>query len=182
MTRGTVRYYLHNLDGLKQDIADINADLEQYRAMQTPVFYAEGDKISQSDKDTDPYKDAPDPSIILPKGKIKSFSNTQVDFSPGHYSDASPVESLAINRADFITRMEQELFDKKTILAAINCVLYYLGGYDRQVDKQIIQLRYAEHLPWHVVAKKLYSDKDNLRHREQKIVDEVINNYNARLK
>jgi hypothetical protein len=78
--------------------------------------------------------------------------------------------------------LEQELFDKKTVLAAINCVLYYLEGYDRQVDKQIIQLRYKEHLPWVVVSKKVYADKDNLRHREQKIVDEIISNYNIRLK
>lgn len=181
MTRNDVRYYLHNMDGLKQEIADINADLEQYRAMQTPVFYADGEKISQSDKDVDPYKDTPDPSIILPKGKVKPYGNTVVNFNPGHYSDHSNVETLAINRADFITQLEQELFDKKTVMAAIKCVLYYLDGYDRQIDKKLIQLRYTEHLGWSVLAKRLVYDKDYLRQRDQKIVDEIISNYNVRM-
>jgi hypothetical protein len=182
MTRSTARYYLHNLDGLKQDIADINADLEQYRAMTTPVFYTDGAKESQVDKDQDPYKDAPDPSIILPKGHIKAYSNTQVNFTPGHYSDNSPVESLAIHRADFIIRLEQELFDKKSILAAINCVLYYLDGYDRQLDKQIIQLRYREHLPWSIVARKINYARETTLDRDKRIIDEIISNYNARTK
>jgi hypothetical protein len=174
MTRASVRFNLHNLEGLKQEIADINADLEQYRAMSSESFYV--------NQDSDPYKDAPDPSIILPKGKIKAFSNTQVNFSPGHYSDTSPTESLAIHRADFIAKLEQELFDKKTVLAAINCVLYYLNSYDRQADKQIIQLRYTEHLPWAVVGRKLNYDRDYVRQRDQKIVDEIISNHNVRLK
>lgn len=174
MTRWTVRHYLHNLDGLKQEIADINADLEQYRAMSSDSFYV--------NQDADPYNDAPDPSIIAPKGKIKAFSNTQVNYNPGHYSDHSNVEQLAVNRADFIARLEQELFDKKTILAAINCVLYYLDGYDRQIDKQIIQLRYREHLPWSIIGYKLSFDKDYLRQRDQKIIDEIISNCNARIK
>lgn len=165
---------MHNIDGLKQEISDINADIEQYRAMSTDSFYV--------NQDNDPYKDAPDPSIILPKGKVKPFSNTTVNFNPGHYSDSSQTESLAVHRADFITRLEQELFDKKNILAAINCVLYYLNGYDKKADREIIYYRYSEHLPWPVVAKKMYADKDNLRHREQHIIDDIITNYNVRLK
>jgi len=106
--------------------------------------------------------------------------------SGGVYSQVSHAETLAVKRADFINRLEQELFDKKTILAAINCVLYYLNGYDRQVDKQIIQLRYVEHLQWRQVQAKMphdmYYDIDTLRHRDQRITDEIISNYNARLK
>ncbi len=158
MTRARVRYYLHNLDGLQQEISDINADLGDYRAMVSDSFY-----VCQ---DAAPLPDHPDPDGSK-HNKHRNHSN---------------VEQLAVNRADFISRLEQELFDKKTALAAINCVLYYLGGYDRQIDREIIQLRYKEHLPWAVVAKKLYADKDNLRHREQKVVDEIISNYNVRLK
>jgi uncharacterized protein (UPF0335 family) len=174
MTRAKVRYYLHNLDGLRQEIADINADLEQYRAMSSDSFLV--------NQDSDPYKDAPDPSIILPKGKIKPFSNTQVNFSPGHFSDSSPTESLAIHRADFISKLEQELFDKKTVLAAINCVLYYLEGYDRQVDKQIIQLRYKEHMPWSQISKKISYETTTLKHKDCRIMDEIISNYRVRIK
>jgi uncharacterized protein (UPF0335 family) len=174
MTRAKARYYLHNLDGLKQEIADINADLEQYRAMSSESFLV--------NTDPDPYRDAPDATQYFPPEPVDAFSNSVVQPKGGHYNDHSHVETLAVHRADFIAKLEQELFEKKTVLAAINCVLYYLNGYDRQVDKQIIQLRYMEHLPWAVVAKKLYADKDNLRHREQKIIDEIISNYNARLK
>ncbi len=175
MTRNTVRYYLHNLDGLKQEIADINADLEQYRAMSSEGFYV--------NNDPDPYKDCPDPSIIAPKGKVKPFTNRVVNFNPGHYSDHSSVEALAVVRADFIRRLEQELFDKKSIMAAINCVLYYLEGYDRQIDKQIIQLRYKEHLPWKVVSHKMpYIDRSNILLHDKKMVDEIISNYNVRIR
>jgi len=43
MTRARVRYYLHNLDGLRQEIADINGDLEQYRAMSSDSFLVDQD-------------------------------------------------------------------------------------------------------------------------------------------
>lgn len=157
MTRARVRYYLHNLDGLKQEIADINADLEQYRAMSSDSFLV--------DQDADPLPDKPDPD----------GSQHQ------KYTKHSNVETLAVCRLDMIAKLEQELFDKKTILAAINCVLYYLGGYDRQVDKQIIQLRYMEHLPWRQICHKMGQSRDNLLHKDQKIMDEIISNYNARV-
>jgi hypothetical protein len=175
MTRDTVRYYLHNLDGLRQEIADINADLEQYRAMSIESF--------QVNEDSDPYKDNPDPTIIFPKGKIKTFSNTAVNFSPGHYSDNSSTESLAIHRADFIAYLEKQLFDKKIMLAAINCVLYYLDN----IDKKIIYYRYGngsqdnEHMPWWKAAKEICYDKDTLRHKDQQICDGIIRNYNIRI-
>ncbi|MFA5307329.1 MAG: hypothetical protein WC365_07820 [Candidatus Babeliales bacterium] len=159
LTRARVRYYLHNLDGLQQEISDINADLEQYRAMVSDSFY-----VCQ---DADPIPDHPDPDGSK-HSKHRNHSN---------------VEQLAVSRADFITRLEQELFDKKTILAAINCVLYYLNGYDRQVDKQIIQLRYREHLPWGVICRKMGDyNRDSLLHKDQKIMDEIISNYNVRIK
>lgn len=174
MTREQVRYYLHNLEGLKQEIADINADLEQYRAMSSESFFV--------NNDPDPYKDCPDPSIIKSKGKVRPFTNKVANYNPGHYSDHSSVEMLAVNRADFITKLEQELFDKKTVISAINCVLYYLNSYDRQIDKQIMQLRYAEHLPWKNVAHKIpYIDRSNILLHDKKIVDEIISNYNARI-
>jgi hypothetical protein len=162
MTRARVRYYLHNLDGLKQEIADINADLEQYRAMSSDSFLV--------DQDADVLPDKPDPD------------------SSQHqkYTKHSSTEQLAVVRLDRIQGMESELFDKKTILAAINCVLYYLNGYDRQVDKQIIQLRYVEHLPWWNVKKcmersKMVYDVDYIKQRDRRIVDEIISNYNARV-
>jgi hypothetical protein len=163
MTRARVRYYLHNLDGLKQEISDINADLEQYRAMSSDSFLV--------DQDADPLPDKPDPD----------GSQHQ------KYTKHSGAETLAVCRLDMIAKLEQELFDKKTILAAINCVLYYLGGYDRQVDKQIIQLRYTEHLPWWNVKKcmersKMVYDVDYIKQRDRRIVDEIICNYNARLR
>lgn len=158
MTRGKVRYYLHNLDGLKQEIADINADLEQYRAMSSDSLLV--------DADPDPY----------PSGHDLN------EYSGGVHNQSSHAERVAVKRADFIARLEQELFDKKTMLSAINCVLYYLNSYDRQVDKQIIQLRYTEHLPWAVIARKLNYDRDTLWHRDCRIIDEIISNYNARLK
>jgi hypothetical protein len=80
-----------------------------------------------------------------------------------------------------IAKLEQELYTKKTILAAINCVLYYLGSYDRQADKQIIQLRYTEHLPWGVISKQMSYEQITLWHKDSQIVDEIISNYNARL-
>jgi uncharacterized protein (UPF0335 family) len=158
MTRARVRYYLHNLEGLRQEIADINADLEQYRAMSSDSFLV--------DQDVD----------VLPDAPGTDGSQHQI------HTEHSNVETLAVVRLNRIWTMESELFQKKTILAAINCVLYYLNGYDRQVDRQIIQLRYVEHLAWCIVAKKLYADKDNLRHRDQKIIDEIVSSYNARLK
>lgn len=158
MKRGTMRYYLHNLDGLRQEIADINADLEQYKAMSSESF-----KVNE------------DPDIIPNKPDSDGSQHQK-------HNSHSNVEQLAVNRADFISRLEQELFDKKTMLSAINCVLYYLNSYDRQVDKQIIQLRYTEHLPWAVIARKLNYDRDTLWHRDCRIIDEIISNYNARLK
>jgi hypothetical protein len=174
MTREQVRYYLHNLDGLKQEIADINADLEQYRAMSSESFFV--------NQDPDPYKEAPDPSIISPKGKVRDFSNTVANYNPGHHNNHSNVESLAVNRADFIGRLEQELFHKKTVIAAINCVLYYLDGYERQTDKQIIQLRYIQHLPWKIVSHKIgYMDRSNILLHDKKIIDEIISSYRVRI-
>jgi hypothetical protein len=158
MIRSKVRYYLHNLEGLKQDIADINGDLEQYRAMSSESF--------QVRQDADVLPDAPD--------------NDGSQHSK--YSSHSNVEQLAVNRLEFIEKLEKELFDKKIILSAICCVLYYLNSYDRQTDKQIIQLRYTEHLPWAVVGRKLNYDRDYVRQRDQKIVDEIISNHNVRLK
>jgi hypothetical protein len=162
MTRARVRYYLHNLDGLRQEIADINGDLEQYRAMSSDSFLV--------DQDAD----------VLPDAPGTDGSQHQ------NYDKHSSAEQLAIVRLDRIQIMESELFQKKTILAAINCVLYYLNGYDRQVDKQIIQLRYVEHLQWRQVQAKMphdmYYDIDTLRHRDQRITDEIISSYNARLK
>jgi hypothetical protein len=157
MTRARIRYYLHNLDGLRQEIADINGDLEQYRAMSSDSFLV--------DQDADVLPDAPDPD----------GSQHQ------KYTKHSNVEQLAVCRLDMIAKLEQELYTKKTILAAINCVLYYLGRYDRQADKQIIQLRYAEHLPWGVISKKMSYEQITLWHKDSQIVDEIISNYNARL-
>jgi hypothetical protein len=178
MTRERVRYYLHNLDGLRQEIADINADLEQYRAMSSESFFV--------NSDPDPYKDCPETSVILPKGKVRPCTNTTANYNPGHYSDKSQVENLAIDRADFISGLEQDLFNKKTILSAINCVLYYLDGYDRQIDKQIdkqiIQLRYVQHLPWKIISHKIpYIDRSNILLHDKKIVDEIVSNYYARI-
>jgi hypothetical protein len=53
MTRARIRYYLHNLDGLRQEIADINGDLEQYRAMSSDSFLV--------NQDSDALPDTPDP-------------------------------------------------------------------------------------------------------------------------
>jgi len=166
LTRATVRYYLHNLDGLQQEISDINADLGDYRAMVTDEFI-----VSRVDIDADPYRSGGNYKQLWPEDRGGGT----------HYNNSSHTEQLAVNRADFITKLEQELYTKKTILAAINCVLYYLGSYDRQADKQIIQLRYAEHLPWGVISKKMSYEQITLWHKDSQIVDEIISNYNARL-
>jgi uncharacterized protein (UPF0335 family) len=167
LTRATVRYYLHNLDGLQQEISDINADLGDYRAMVTDEFI-----VSRVDIDADPYRSGGNYKQLWPEARGGGT----------HYNNSSHTEQLAVNRADFITKLEQELFDKKTALAAINCVLYYLNGYDKQVDKQIIQLRYKEHKTWYQVHKKTAYEITTLKHKDCQIVDEIISNYNARLK
>jgi len=157
MTRARVRYYLHNLDGLRQEIADINADLEQYRAMSSDSFLV--------NQDSDVLPDTPDPD-----GSQHQKHNKH-----------SNVEQLAVVRLDMIAKLEQELYTKKTILAAINCVLYYLCGCDRQVDRQIIQLRYTEHMPWAAISKKTAYEIQTLKNKDCRIIDEIISNYNARL-
>jgi hypothetical protein len=180
MTRNRIRYYLHNLDGLKQEISDITADLEQYRAMSSESFLV--------DNDSDPYPDSSDVIPFYAPEETEPFSNTVPNTTGKHYSKHSNVEALAVKRADVIGKMEQELFEKKTILAAINCVLYYLNGYDRATDRQIILLRYGDgkkenpHESWNVLERKLIQGKDNLKHRDRKIVEEIISNYNARIK
>jgi hypothetical protein len=170
MKPSEVRYYLHNLDGLKQEIADINADLEQYRAMSTDHF--------RVNMDPDPYRDKPKGTQYFPPEPGEPFSNTMVRPTGGHFNSNSQVESLAVNRVSYIERLETELFRKKNMLLSIKCVIYYL----EPIDKRIIELRYTKHMKWYKVAREVNLDEDYAKERDGKVVGNIIKNYNVRIK
>jgi DNA-directed RNA polymerase specialized sigma subunit len=140
------------MKGLKEEIADIGAELEQYRDMQTMEF-----DYNQVDFDPDPYKDKGD---MIPS-------------SGSHYNDRSQVDSLVIHRVTFIERQEKRLFKLMTINSTINGILRYL----KPLEKDIIQLRYMEGYSWNQVAKRAHFDYDYVREIDSRIIKSMINRY-----
>jgi len=154
MSPKEIRYYLHNLDGLKQEIADIEADLGQYRAMSTDNF--------RVNSDPDPYKDKPEPD----------------ESQHSKHSDHSSVESLVVSRVTFIERLEKELFTKKTVMSAIKCVMFYMSP----TEQRLIYLRYTKHFGWVKTGREMSYTDINCKKIDWKIVNDILNTYHKRLK
>jgi RinA family phage transcriptional activator len=159
MKESEVRYYLHNVDELKLEISDIEADLGQYNAMITDEFilYSTVEAKLQQEKDKDPYPDRP----FSPEGKSQItnvFSRT---------------EEIVVKRVDFIKMMEQKIARLKLILMAINNTLYYIND----TDKKIIEYRYKQHLKWDAVSKAIPCSEEYARRRDKAIVRQIIAYY-----
>ena len=136
---------MHNINELVAEIADLNADVEQYKAMLP--------EHEQVKRDKDPYKQVGGHGMKVQLTTTMSYP-----------------ESLAINRADYITRREAELQAKRLILAAIQWVLQYLTTQERTIH----MLRHVKSQSWRRVESNIRYNERHVRRIEQKVVDDII--------
>jgi len=168
----TVRYYLRNIDGLRQEISDLQADMAEYKAM-----YVENINVMF---DPDPYQHTHMPIPAWPeKEEEAGLSNTVMNMksSKSRFCNYSHVENLVVRRVSFIERLEKELFIKKNLLAAINCILHYLTPQ----EKEMLELRYQKNWPWQRIADKVHYSVVHLKKKDTKIISSIIENYAARM-
>jgi len=165
----TIRYYLRNIDGLRQEISDLQADIAEYKAM-----YVENINVMF---DPDPYPRARVPLPVKPDQGEDGLSGSTVSSRKTRHSDYSHVENLVVRRVSFIEKLERELFIKKNLLAAINCVTYYMTPQ----EKQMFELRYKKHLPWYTIAEKMNYAESYLKERDGWLVKEILSNFKIRI-
>ena len=120
----TIRYYLYNIDGLKEEILRIERMIHDHKNMEINCI-----KVNQI---------------------------TDMPLNNSISSITSRVELISIRRADYISSLEQDLFDKSRLLNAMLSTITYL----RPLDKQIIELKYRQlqgvhNNTWHQVADKV---------------------------
>jgi DNA-directed RNA polymerase specialized sigma subunit len=154
MEASEIREYLHNIDGLRQEIADTNADIEQYKAMTIDTFMI-NDIAS-------PY-----PGYVEPDGSQHN-----------KYNSHSRVESIAISRISGIEHLENRCFKLRIILSAINTIMPYLYGR----NKTIMDLRYKSHMKWEAIAETLNYSTVHVKRIDRKIVRQIIRRYYIQFK
>jgi DNA-directed RNA polymerase specialized sigma subunit len=148
MTAAAIRYYLHNMDDLRRDIADLQADLEQYKAMLPECW-----KVND---DQSPYK----PHDV-------KWANIQTVVQTEH------TEKLAIRRAEYSLTLEKTLKRLQDILASIEWVIRHFTASEREVYR----MRYVEKKERSYIAEKIGIWGESVSRIDKRIVRDIQRHY-----
>lgn len=167
MTTQRIREYLYDLDGLRQEIADLRADISQYDAM-IP------EPVGQ-----------PDMTFYMTKPPSKAFSNTLIRPMGSPRTPGNVVERLVLLKISYIEKMYEQLKKLQNIQDSIQCIHTYLNKTDME-NKNKLTLDVWNYKYFHCLNDSQIAYKTGLTEFDignidkRKIVFPILENYLAR--
>lgn len=160
VTPEQVRDYLKDLDGLRQEISDLSADIAQYDAM-----------IPEPDSRKEPIQ-------YLNKPPNKTYSNTLIRPMGSPRAKSNVVEMIVIKKLSSIEPFRRKHRQLCNIYMAIQFVYNYLDDW----QKDLWEYKYIDGLTNEKTAEMLHVTIDVVDNTDRrKIIGAIIENYRIRI-